>query len=80
MKDVLSVQRHVRAKGEIKILNGNEMYNVPIVTVPTLKRFFITVVDICVTVTDWTQLRHGMDMAVMFCSNANSEYTICIQS
>ena len=26
------------------------------------------------------QLRHGMDIAVTFCSNANSEYTSCIQS
>ena len=26
------------------------------------------------------QLRHGMDIAVMFCSNANSEYASCIQS
>ena len=33
MKDILSVQRQMRAKGEIIILNGNEMYNVPIVTV-----------------------------------------------
>ena len=37
MEDLLSVQRHVRARGEIIILNGNEMYNVPIVTV--LKTF-----------------------------------------
>ena len=37
MKDMLSVQRHVRARGEIIILNGNEMYNVPIATV--LKTF-----------------------------------------
>ena len=33
MKDILSVQRHMRAKGEIIILNGNEIYNAPIVTV-----------------------------------------------
>ena len=37
MKDILSVQRHVRARREIIILNGNEMYNAPIVTV--LKTF-----------------------------------------
>ena len=37
MKDILSVQRHVRARGEIIILNGNEMYNVPIATL--LKTF-----------------------------------------
>ena len=37
MKDILSVQRHMYARGEIIILNGNEMYNVPIVTV--LKMF-----------------------------------------
>ena len=37
MNDILSVQRHVRARGEIIILNGNEMYNIPIATV--LKTF-----------------------------------------
>ena len=69
MKDILSVQRHVRARGEIIISNGNEMYNVPIVTV----------VKMCLHYSGG-HLRHGMDIAVMFCSNANSEYTSCIQS
>ena len=79
MKDILSVQRHVRARGKIIILNGNEMYNVPIATV--LKTFlhysgghlrYGHGMDSCVTV--W------MDIAAMFCSNANSEYASCIQS
>ena len=57
MKDILSVQRHVRVRGEIIILDGNEMYNVPIVTV--LKTFLHYIgghlcyghgMDICVTV------------------------------
>ena len=53
MKDILSVQRHVRARGEIIILNGNEMYNVPIVTV--LKTFLhYSGGHFCVTVTVWT--------------------------
>ena len=34
MKDILSVKKHVRAKGGITILNGNELYNVPTVTFP----------------------------------------------
>ena len=45
------------------------MYNVPIVSV--LKTFLHH---------SGGQLRHGMDIAGMLCSNANSEYTSCIQS
>ena len=37
MKDILSIQIHVRARGEIIILTGNEMYDVPIEAV--LKTF-----------------------------------------
>ena len=69
--------RQVHAKGEIMILSGNEIYDVPFLTVPTMKCFYITVVD------NWIAHGHGMDIAVMFCSNhgnANSEYTSCIQS
>ena len=69
MRDMLSVQRHVRARGKIIILNGNEMYNVPIVTV--VKTFLHY---------SGGHLRHGMDIAVMFRCDANSEHTSCIQS
>ena len=72
MKDTLFVQRHVRARGEIIILNGNVMYNV---------MYIVTVVKTFLHYSGG-HLRHGMDIAVMFCSNANSEYTRtrCIQS
>ena len=43
----------MRAKGEIIILNQNEMFNVPNVAVPGLKHFSITVVNICDTFTVW---------------------------
>ena len=56
-------------KEAVLVLNGNEMYNVPIVSV--LKTFLHH---------SGGQLRHGMDIAGMLCSNANSEYTSCIQS
>ena len=41
---------------------------------------FITVVNIFALRSRYGQLRRGMDIAVMFFSNANSEYTSCIQS
>ena len=75
MKDILSVQRHVRVRGEIIILNGNEMYSVPIVTVLKTFQWWTFALR-----SRYGQLRHGMDIAVMFCSYANSEYTSCIQS
>ena len=75
MKDILSVQRHLCVRGEIIILNGNEMYNVPIVTVLKTFQWWTFALR-----SRYGQLRHGMDIAVMFCSNANSEYTSCIQS
>ena len=75
---LLSVQRHGRAKGEIINLRGNEMYNLPIKQSPPSNvsslqwwRFALR--------SRYRQLRHGMHFAVMFCSNANSDYTSCIQ-
>ena len=78
MKDILSVQRHVRARGEIIILNGNEMYNIPIATV--LKNVSALQWWSFALRSRYGQLRHGMDIAVMFYSNANSEYASCMLS
>ena len=78
MKDILSVQRHMRAKGEIIILNGNEMYNVPIVTVcKTFLRYNVSGGHLRYG-HGMGQLSYGMDIVVMVCINANSEYTSCI--
>ena len=72
----MPVQRHMRARREIIVLNGNEMYNVPIITV--LKTFLHYSGGHLRS--RYGQLRHGMDIAVMFCSKASSEYNNCIQS
>ena len=73
MKDILSVQRHVRARGEITISNGIEMYNSP-QNVSALQWWTFALRS------RYGQFRHDMDIAVMFCGNANSEYASCIQS
>ena len=74
MTDILSVQRHARARGKIIILNGNEIYNVPIVTV--LKTFLHYNGGHLRLWSRYGQLHHSMDIAVMFCSNAISEYIV----
>ena len=80
MKDILSVQRHVRARGEVIILNGNEMYraqrphrNSP-QNISALQWWTFALRS------RYGQLRHGLDIAVVFCRDANSEYTNHIQS
>ena len=77
---VLPIQRHMRAKWEIIIWSGDDIYNVTPVTNPTLTFLHYTVVDICVTVTVWAfASRHGYCRYFGdFCNSANSEHTSCI--
>ena len=55
-----------------------ETHNVPIVAVP--KNVFVLQWWTFALRSRHEQLRHGMDNAAMFYSNANSEYTSCIQN